>query len=551
MVGRNMKVGARIGLSLGVTLLLLVAVGALGGIGMNRMASTVNTILDRDVHIIDGFATARALSLDLRRYEKNIFIRIGSTDERAKKDFPRWKKQLELLNATLADLDAKVTDGKDKEMVRQMREGISLYAAGMKSVNDRILAGELKKADEADAALGPARDTMNGINKLTEEAVQRWQKVMLEKKREIASYNSRTVILITVCVLCALLLGIAASAFLYVSIMNPIRKMMQLIGVITEGDLTRRVNETSRDEFGTMSSKLDAFVDKLNDIIIHLGEDTLHVAAAAGQTFSTSSNMATAAEEVAAQAATVATASEEMAATSDEIAQNCSLAASSSKEANDSAMTGFSVVQETVHGMERIADRVRDTAKTVESLGTRSDQIGEIIGTIEDIADQTNLLALNAAIEAARAGEQGRGFAVVADEVRALAERTTKATREISDMIKSIQQETKGAVASMEEGVREVEKGTEEAAKSGEALQTILSRIEDVTTQVNQIATAAEQQTATTGEISNNISQITLVVQQTARGAAESAAAAAELNRMAGELQTVVNFFRTSHDGHR
>ena len=194
--------------------------------------------------------------------------------------------------------------------------------------------------------------------------------------------------------------------------------------------------------------------------------------------------------------------------------------------------------------MSHIADKVKESAKTVESLGSRSDQIGAIIGTIEDIADQTNLLALNAAIEAARAGEQGRGFAVVADEVRALAERTTRATKEIGEMIKAIQRETKGAVTAMEQGVLQVQEGTSEAGKSGSALQDILQQINDVAMQVNQIATAAEEQTATTNEISNNMHQITDVVQQTTQGAQQSATAAAQLNKNAEELQRLVRQFR-------
>lgn len=193
--------------------------------------------------------------------------------------------------------------------------------------------------------------------------------------------------------------------------------------------------------------------------------------------------------------------------------------------------------------MARIAERVRETAKTVGGLGTRSDQIGQIIGTIEDIADQTNLLALNAAIEAARAGEQGRGFAVVADEVRALAERTTKATKEIGAMIKAIQQETKSAVTFMEQEVNEVERGTAEAAESGKALEKILEQVGSVTMQVNQMATAAEQQTATTAEISGNIQQITDVVQSTARGAQETAAAARQLSNLSSELQHLIGQF--------
>lgn len=154
------------------------------------------------------------------------------------------------------------------------------------------------------------------------------------------------------------------------------------------------------------------------------------------------------------------------------------------------------------------------------------------------------ILALNAAIEAARAGDQGRGFAVVADEVRALAERTTKATREISEMIKTIQKETNVAVVAMEEGVNEVAKGTEKAAGSGRALEQILEKINAVTSQIHLVAVAAEEQTATTSEISNNMIKITEVIAGTSRGTQESAAAADELRENAEELQRQVQQFK-------
>jgi methyl-accepting chemotaxis protein len=278
-------------------------------------------------------------------------------------------------------------------------------------------------------------------------------------------------------------------------------------------------------------------------MIISIKDTASQVASAAGTMYESSEQIATGTEEVAAQVSGVATASEEMAATSSEIARNCASAADSSKQASNLAIEGVSVVQETVTGMGRIADRVTLTATTVERLGSRSDQIGEIVETIEDIADQTNLLALNAAIEAARAGEQGRGFAVVADEVRALAERTTKATKEIGMMIRDIQNDTKGAVSAMKEGVIEVERGTRDADKSRIALEHILNQINTVSEQILQIATAAEQQTATTTEITNSIQMITDVVQTSARSSHESAASASELTGHAEDLRRLVDRF--------
>ena len=330
------------------------------------------------------------------------------------------------------------------------------------------------------------------------------------------------------------------------SITMPLSRMLHMLKDIAEGegDLTRRLDTGRTDEFGELSCWFNRFVDNIHAIISQVAGNTGQVAAAANQLQSTAEQIATAAEEVACQSVTVATASEEMSATSNDISHNCSLASEISNRANQTATGGAAVVQETLVGMQNIAERVQESARTVESLGARSDQIGAIVGTIEDIADQTNLLALNAAIEAARAGEQGRGFAVVADEVRALAERTTRATREIGTMIKGIQKETGGAVSSMENGVREVEKGMESSRKSGDALQQIVDAIGEVSMQVHQIATAAEEQTAVTGEISSNIHQITDVVSETARGAHETAAAASQLSSLAGDLQRMVGRFK-------
>ena len=349
-----------------------------------------------------------------------------------------------------------------------------------------------------------------------------------------------------VIILIVLVLAIAISLYIATSITKPLESMKSMLQDIAqgEGDLTKRLDATSKDELGEASRCFNLFADKLHGLISQVAETTEMVASASVQLRLNSEHIATGTEEVAAQASTVATAGEEMAATSGDIAQNCSLAAGGSQLASAAAVSGSQVVDETICVMNSIAERVRATAQSVENLGSRSEQIGQIIGTIEDIADQTNLLALNAAIEAARAGEQGRGFAVVADEVRALAERTTKATKEIGEMIRTIQHETQAAVKAMEIGVGEVAKGSEKAADSGRALEKILGQINDVTMQINQVATAAEEQTATTAEISSNMHQITDVVAATSKGAYESAVSANQLSGLAGELRSVVGQFK-------
>ncbi|CAH2030979.1 methyl-accepting chemotaxis protein [Trichlorobacter ammonificans] len=345
-------------------------------------------------------------------------------------------------------------------------------------------------------------------------------------------------------ILVALVCGFGAGFVIASSIGRSSIELKSAAEKLAGGNLTVRADVSSGDELGVIGQSFNKIADTLQTVMERVRSSSGALTAAAAELRSNAEQIATGAEHVAAQATSVATAGEEMAATSNEIAGSCGMAAERADQACTAATNGVRIVQLTVEGMARIAGKVQDSAKTVESLGERSDQIGQIIGTIEDIADQTNLLALNAAIEAARAGEQGRGFAVVADEVRALAERTTRATREIGEMIKAIQGETRNAVAAMEDGVREVDQGTSDAARSGEALQQILAQVNDVTQQIGQIATAAEEQTATTGEISGNMQKITEVVQDTAGGAQRTAAAAARLSGLAQDLEAIVAQFR-------
>ena len=360
--------------------------------------------------------------------------------------------------------------------------------------------------------------------------------------------TKNSALLLTICGVMALLASsIILTIVLRVMVLKKINDFVAQIANLShgDGDLTRRLDSSGGDELAEANRQFNYFMDRMDTLISHAAQTAVHVAGSAGIIQASSQSLFRVVGDVAVQTTSVATAGEEMSATSNDIARNCAMAAESSQHSNRLASEGGVVINDTIEGMMRIADKVKETARVVENLGRRSDQIGEIVRTIEDIADQTNLLALNAAIEAARAGEQGRGFAVVADEVRALAERTTIATREIGGMIKAIQNETRVAVSSMEQGVAAVTGGSENAARSGEALQGILRQVDGVTLQIHQIAYAAEEQSATTNEISSHIYAINDVFVDTEVSARNTFCEAEKLTRLSDELQETVKMFKT------
>ncbi len=332
--------------------------------------------------------------------------------------------------------------------------------------------------------------------------------------------------------------------FLSNAAFKPLTGIVAALEKAAGGDLSVRADVSGNGEFARLATAFNTMMNDMNNAMRQFFSVADTVRDSVVLVRSTTDAMASAAEDVAMQAGTIATASEEMSATSGDIARNCLYAAESAQKATEQTHSGSELVQGSARLMENIAHRVNSTSQTVAGLGQRSDQIGAIVNTIQDIADQTNLLALNAAIEAARAGEQGRGFAVVADEVRALAERTTKATKEIASMIKSIQSETRTAVESMGEGVSEVKHGTAEAARSGEALEDILNRINELSMQISQVATAAEEQTATTHEITNNIQMITDVVNRNVESSRSTTEATTLLAKQVDNLHELVGKFK-------
>jgi methyl-accepting chemotaxis protein len=329
-------------------------------------------------------------------------------------------------------------------------------------------------------------------------------------------------------------------------LVQPIRIVIDSIKDIAEGegDLTRRVDQSRPDEMGELGHWFNAFVAKIQGIMLDISASTREVASAATQIAASAEEMATGLTRQEEQTAQVASAVEEMSASVQEVARKAKSASGAADASKADSNSGTRVVEETVAEMKAIAAEVNGSAKTVSTLGRKSEEIGRIIGVINDIADQTNLLALNAAIESARAGEHGRGFAVVADEVRKLAERTTGATKEVTSSIKSIQAETERAVVQIEAGAGRVGKGVELAGSAGQALGRIAGSSSGLSDMVQAIAAAADQQAAASTEISRHVEGINCVTRESSQGAHQAARGATLLSQQAERLQSIVQRFK-------
>jgi hemerythrin-like metal-binding protein len=543
---RHLTIGTKMVLTFLVVIALTAVIGIFAIVQNSRLTATVTQTASSDIPSIHSITQIESLVGSHRRGEMLMLL---ATEKEAKEKYiKRNEETAEKLSKEQAIYEKIMDTEFEKKQFGEFKSAWSTYIAAYPAIKEFAIQGG-NDEDRAKLILGGSSKSFN----LALAALEVLEKNNIEQSQKESNgalgIAKTTKIWILILLVVSVLIGITFVVLFSRAMSAPLKRLSADAEKVASGDLGVEVQVGSDDEIGQLAQSFEKMVNNLREMIGTLADSSAQVSESSAEMRANAVLMADGAETVAIQAITVATASEEMSATSGDIAQNCQMAAEGADRANQAAEHGSEVVAKSISVMHRIAERVQSSAKTVEALGLRSDEIGAIVGTIEDIADQTNLLALNAAIEAARAGEQGRGFAVVADEVRALAERTTKATREIGQMIKAIQQETKTAVSAMEEGVNEVELGTEEATRSGEALRNIQDEINSLHMQVQQIATAAEEQTATTSEISNNIHNITDVAQNTVEGARKTSSAAEHLSRLSGELERLVGQFKLSESG--
>ncbi len=306
-------------------------------------------------------------------------------------------------------------------------------------------------------------------------------------------------------IILSLLIAISLTSYVHKSVFNSIKNLKAM----SQGDFTQPIRVITHDEFGQSARTLSETRDALGSSISMVRDNGELIDETLGKVREQMQKISQAVSESESHSETVSAASDEMVSTTADIARNCESAAASAKTSSQTVESGIAAVRNTMETIQKQVSKTQEDAGLINELASRTEKIGSIIETIDEIAAQTNLLALNAAIEAARAGEAGKGFAVVADEVRALASRSSKSTQEITKMVEQVQSDAKNANASMGESVEAMNSLSKQASDVESVLNEIIGRVKEVNDKITQIATAAEQQTTATSEISTNMQQLT------------------------------------------
>ena len=491
---------------------------------------------ESDTNVINAAGKQRMLS---QKMVKEFFIYYsdsGEDDELLKEKEHNLKSTVQLINSTLTSLingdqERGYPPPETTEIKAQLLVTSELWQQFMLIFDNGFKEGFF---EEEEAFLNNNNikllDEMNRVVVLISEV----------SRNKVTHLKQMQFVFLVISVLVGIIVFIFVNKMLLIKL-NSMTAMVTSIA--NERNLTGRL-DVSQDEIGELAKGFNFFLDEFQSLLGNVVQATGAVNGASAELAEASKGMEADAIQQQHQTDQVATAVEEMNDASEDIASSSSKASSYASEALQVAIDGREVVKQTIDGINHLADTVFNSTKIVSTLGESSDKVDEIVAVIEGIAAQTNLLALNAAIEAARAGEYGRGFAVVADEVRTLAQRTSSATNEITEMIGVIQKDTKSAIIAMENGTSQAELGVSSANQAGDSLERIAEVVGKVTDMVNQIANAAEEQSVVSNEIRSNITRVAEITRQTTQTSRNSSHGNQALMRQVDDLQQKVSQFK-------
>lgn len=415
----------------------------------------------------------------------------------------------------------------EKELLDQFDVAWKEYNVIMDHAIDSAYAGDIAEYKRIAPEFKAAGDKAENI--LQELVIYNAELAKKSSEDGNALFNSsRTITIIIIAI--SVVLSIGFGYFISQVIARPLNRVVGVVGKVAKGDLTETLNIDTKDEVGQLSKSMDEMVLSLRTTVGGILSSAESVAAAAQQISATTEEVASGSSSQADEAQTMAELFKELSVAINSVAQGAEHASELANNTMDIAKDGGTIINSSITGMNSVNSQM-------SLLEEDSNKIGEIIEVIEDIANQTNLLALNAAIEAARAGDQGRGFAVVADEVRRLAERSSEATKEITVIIKGMQENTKQSVVAVSEGVQS-------SQKSGEAFENIIDMVQQSANKVTEIAAASEEQAAQTSEVMNSIESISAATEEAAASSEQTASTAQSLANLAEELNNSVSIFK-------
>ncbi len=553
----NLPVRMKVVGNAGILLALLVCSAAYGIYAMKQIGASLHVITEADIplttkitritehqlqqalHLERALRFSGALKQNMMRFREEIqhFENINRQIEEEIREGGRLASTLGGFSAKVqkefADVSAALEkiDIEHQKYAQQAQTVFTYLGQGDIAAAETLIAQVEAKEDQLDQELHTLLDT---IISHTTQASQH-----AEQQEQSAH---RTLIAIT---LAALLLGLALSWLITGNITRRLSRVSTGLKAIASGDLRQQVDgRDGRDEIGSLKESAQVMHARLLEMISHIGETTEQLSAAAEEMSIVTVQTREGIQQQQSETEQVATAMNEMTATVQEVANNITLTAEAAEGTYRDTDSGRQIIEGTIQAIQQLASRIERGAETVLQMEQHSEEINSVLDVIKGVAEQTNLLALNAAIEAARAGEQGRGFAVVADEVRTLASRTQQSTEEINEMISTLQSASQAAAQVMTESREQVQLVVTQAT----AADGIFTEIRDAVAHINdmsgQIASAAEEQSCVAEEINRNIVQINDIAGETATGAEHTATASQDLAHMATELQGIVKQFK-------
>jgi methyl-accepting chemotaxis protein len=540
---RNMRLSRKLSVAPATVAIFMVLLGIVAYGGLAKQNAALDDIFHNR---FQRYQNSAVIVKDIASVHANIYkvISWANAKYEASKIDDLGKEQIEVLKRTGEIVQKSLQEKGITDEERKAYQEVSTNFAGYLESGSSAI--DLASTDLNTATM--FMDTADNKFKILYKSLQ--DLLQLEEKLSKSRYESSVrdyqyvIVIFGIVLITAFVLAIAVSILINRMIAHQIKETILITRKVAEGDLTGEIEVLSSDEIGQLSETMKNMVARLRSVIGETKSAANSVAAAGDHLSASSKQMSQGMLVQSGKASQIAAASEEMSQTILDMARNSAQMAGSASEAADMAKKGHDIVSRSVGEVNAIAQTVNESSGLMASLGERSRQIGDIVGAIKDIADQTNLLALNAAIEAARAGDQGRGFAVVADEVRKLAERTTKATSEIGEMIGAIQTEVERAVDSMADGTKRVESGVSFVGQAGDALGSIVGSIESLQTLVQQVASATEEMSTTAETISGDIASIADVAKQTSTESDQMVYSANDLTKLSSGLQGVVSQFK-------